>query len=555
MKKISTSGQSQKTKDVKKTFIILVAINSLYYLSSKFTVTIWPSIDNLSPLNYFEKNRSINSDFYSFSTNHSLRLPVVLILHILNLIPHESSYFSLVLLSVFILLVGLPLLIVAVSRTLSLNISSNIVAVTILMLLLNSGHFARFETNDFYLNPFAQGATTSNISTIFFLISCIVNTRISIPLKLLSILCHISTGLILVIILELTRLRIHSTKEDRKIYILKKVLILISLLVIGLVYLSTQNLSSWRYYLIERAPHHFKLSYSSTNLNHTLIFLIAFFWTFTIFHINNKLFKFFKIFITILTFYVAYKVKFNYALPSLLGLIALTLYRKNSNITKIICNLEFALWTLISIQIGVNTILISPFVMILPGTRIIPFVNSILVLAIVINYSDRFLAITQWKQINFKINSRLLYLTYILFIVTSLIIVFGAHLSKYNKFEQDIKMEYKSNISMKNKVFIPLDVDSTGLREFAGMSIYVDDYVFWGDLNEYQKRYKQLKVIRKLYSADKLSLVDINYFKIKEKNDPQVVLIVKNKISLTEAGFYCFSFKKANFCSTSKIGE
>jgi hypothetical protein len=66
---------------------------------------------------------------------------------------------------------------------------------------------------------------------------------------------------------------------------------------------------------------------------------------------------------------------------------------------------------------------------------------------------------------------------------------FNQSQNAYQTIQRTLEDQITFKVSKKVQ-YLPLGVDTVGLREFKNMNIYVDEYPFWADMNEYAQRSK-----------------------------------------------------------------
>jgi len=144
--------------------------------------TIWPQIDNLSGV--IKLSDVSTNDYFTDSSIHSPRIFTILFIKLLTILLNVSPEKAISILGSLVAIVGLPLFVVAAKKRFSLNALGDLKLIEfpiyfIFLSLVSSNYLHKIEVNGFFINPFLQGATTANLSTLFFLIGYLANRKIS----------------------------------------------------------------------------------------------------------------------------------------------------------------------------------------------------------------------------------------------------------------------------------------------------------------------------------------------------------------------------------------
>jgi hypothetical protein len=176
----------------------------------------------------------------------------------------------------------------------------------------------------------------------------------------------------------------------------------------------------------------------------------------------------------------------NYAIP--IVLVALIIIPSKTSQQRLIMLLliQSVLFVLQASEIQAVSIIGSLFV---PGTRF----NSIFVLTLIMLIGNELsgVLIAKLKQNRFEPKTSNVYQR--IFNIVVLVFVFAVSFGKSMDAYQAIQSSTETKISFKVRAenqYLPIGVDTVGLREFQNMNIYVDEYPFWADLTEYAQRSK-----------------------------------------------------------------
>ena len=414
-----------------------------------------------------------------------------------------------------------------------------------------------FEVNGFFLNPFLQGATTSNLSIMFYLVGVIYGRHTGFFLKIMSIFLHISSGLFLFIVFDslqcaewMCRLRAHK-------FIRNFIFVFLGFLVLGFLvyYIKAIQMGSWsgtKYYLESRAANHFLLSFQITVVTKILFIAMAIFWIAVGFMGNTNKSVYILSTGMILTVLLSKQTFVNYGIESFLGIILLILYKGNTKIIRLIIWLESISWLLLLTQVFESNRWLTPIILILPGTRLVSFFNLFLILLIshwiFINIKIKF-PTKVFKYFQFrKIIPLCMSIAGILSLLVCFIVFENTQKNFFNLSTQVSAMKLPPSNPL-DPPTLAIDVETVGWREFSDRSIFVDNYVFWGNLEEYESRTKLSERIKNQYFKKNLTLKSLRIMLKNSGYSRGLILAVKDGRQLASSGFACNMHHHLSLCS------
>ncbi len=490
--------------------------------------SIWPQMDNLSGVNSFLKSHT--PDFYSNSIIHSPRIFAIVIFKTLASVMSVDAISVLTFLGAVISLVGPPLFFAAVGKTVfpekKLKVNAPQISIPIFLLFaLNLKVLHKFEVNGFYINPFIQGATTSNIASVMFLFGIMLKkSSLRRAFISLSILIHISTGIFLVIVFIISK---QAGINKIMVSIVRRSMILaatISLFIVTSWLYVRDNLASWRFYTTERAGNHFVITTEKevafqVVLVTSLICVIFLEAKKSSYRLSAAAY----LGIGVAIICTAYP---NYALPFALGAIGITLSKK----TYLFTTSTITLLLLLSMQ-NVDIVELSiGFSMFFPGTRFVSLFSlySLCVITVVISekIADKLPRIKTQSLGNFAKST--------VSLISAGVTLFGTH-ATYSNLSRDfsdlrahVTREFPVGVN-NSKPILPLGLDTQGWREFQNANVFVDDYPFWGDLGEYMNRSKFKSELELLMRNDQISQNQVELLLKAYKISFPITLVVSRK--------------------------
>jgi hypothetical protein len=466
----------------------LATINAICVLALNRNRTPWPEIDNLSGIRAV--GTSEVNDFYSSSLLESARIFTIIIFKIVSFATQTSDLVAVSILGSAIMIFCLPLFYLAIQKCLVKNADLKSTKITltiftIVCIFLNSNIAHKFEVNGFYLNPFSMGATSANIAFLLLTLGFLSKKKfLGTTVILIALLIHITTAVfftLVVIILKAPKLK-KANKRNTIIYGT------ISLSLLGLICIVAAriNLDGWNYYINKRANNHFVVTTEQLFRYQLVLYLTILILTslyLCIGRINKKLIIIALVSLAIINSQTAYV---NYSIPFLLaiGLIILS-----SHLEKRIILLLLSQQVLFVLQTSSIQLISTTSSMFIPGTRF----SSILVLTLIM-----LLVIEQGRistvvdnQLDVKRINTSGYQSALKLLILALVMAvsFNQSQNAYQTIQRTLEDQITFKVSKKVQ-YLPLGVDTVGLREFKNMNIYVDEYPFWADMTEYAQRSK-----------------------------------------------------------------
>lgn len=465
--------------------VILAAYNSLLLNLLNKTQPLWPQMDNLSGAKHFLVNQT--DDYYTNSLMNSPRIFTIAILKVFALIFHAQVETIIAILGVLINIFGPLLFIMAVNG--EMDQIKNRKATTIplvpaftLITILNMDILHKIEVNGFFINPFSQGATTSNLAFVIFLFGIIAaRNHIRIPMFILSLLIHISTFLYLFILFAAAKnMRSWKSKIRKKPIITS---VCFAIIVLLLLTMEHMNEDGWKYYVENRAPNHFVISTSTPELLRFALW--ALFGLSLIFNLVAKHKRCTLIFLGVATLTIFFSAYHYYALPFAIGFICMAL---NIAVRSVAYTTFSLLYLLLLQDFPIDSISVATS-MLLPGTRYVAIVTFYLLTTFLFGIYTKFnkpsfdrLVFTKFTRPYKAMIGILIFSTLVCTFLSSKVAV-----SNFEILGNTIP-SFSSREEIVNRDLIFLDVSSQGWREFGNFSIFVDEYPFWGNLTEYKKR-------------------------------------------------------------------
>lgn len=512
-------------------FVCLTTINSVLLRVLDPTFSLWPQIDNLSGLQAIGSENI--HDFYTLSALRSPRIFSILILKAFSAMTRISASTTIALIGAVISVIGLPLFVMSVRKHFVADTKyqikmKEISAIGCLFTFLNSNVIHQIEVNGFYTNPFIQGATTSNICMIIFFIGYLNNNqKISFLFSVLSLLIHLTTAIFLILIFfSFTKFMEFGLKIKRVLFIL-----IITFLTgaVALTWYYPNKTQFAQYYVHYRAQNHFEITSDHISWLFTILVLLFLAQrTFKI-YIKNRYFDV-LIYITLGTAiaFLAYPM---YFFPFILSSVLLLLIEK----TKIISQPIQVLFLLFLLQSFPLDQLSSLFALFIPATRFVSML-SLFLMTILVLHAIRFHRKPHKVR---SISTRGAILRNI-----SIIVLLGISLLNIQNSYQELQTQIKylkttvfDNgiiFNKKDSKLLPIDVDTLGWREFRKANIYIDEYPFWGNLDEFRKRSNFQAEARKLIEKNQFTKIAsiklLRKYEIQDKITLVAPLKVKYKL-------------------------
>lgn len=527
-------------------FFILAAYNSLLLRVFHKSQPIWPQIDNLSGVNEFLEGPS--NDYYTNSLINSPRIFTIAILKILVLIFNSQSETVIAIMGAIIYVCGAPLFIVAVRKITSgyKIISSRtpfILGSCALLTILNLDFLHNIEVNGFFINPFSQGATTANLAIVIFLIGLVMSNRLTrLFLFALSLLVHISTFFYLFALFLLWRIDLKWIAKRKFLQLICAFCCFIAIPIL----IKVQDLSGsgWEYYVEKRAPNHFMISTTSPKiLNLVLLFS---FLMIVMFHSTIKKPNYATAYFTIVGCAIFFSAYHFYALPFGIAAICLFLQIQSSLVTGT-TSLLVVLLALQSFPLKSISIFSSMF---FPATRFISLITLFLATVFITEISSKIVQVWPTNPSNKIVLKNSMGMTIGLCIITLLGIFITSEKALRDFSNQRRTIPSLGSAELINgKELIFLDVSTQGLREFYHISIFVDEYPFWGNLNEYRKRSIFRSKVENMFRNGELGSNEIRTLAKRFEFTQPIVLATSRENSDAFKGLPCSTSQHMIFCN------
>jgi hypothetical protein len=471
------------------------------------------------------------SDYYTLSSLHSPRIFTIFPIKVISIFSSASPETVISFLGSLIAVLGVPLFIVAAKKRVTgnnfedINIFEMLVLIVFLT-ILSMKVMHKIEVNGFYINSFLQGATTSNLSMTIFLMGYVISQkkwkRI---LYFLSILSHFSTGLFMVLIFykkPINPFKLRDKKSQHKIFLTTGIFAGFNLAI----YIHA-NLLSWTYYVENRAANHFLITTSNKSiLQITLLFLVI--MGIIILTASKNPYKYLTLFLltSLCIFLTSYPL---YAVPYALACLCFALKINE----KLYVPATLGLLGLFGLQAFPLGIIAVPTSMLLPATRFTSVVTLYLACLLTIEIARITRTMTQrfFKRICSPIQPSKLVSLFLIITITNILTYANQTNEKFLSLKNSIPTVNASTIKARSELIF-LDVSSQGWREFANTSIFVDDYPFWGNLEEYRSRNLFRNEILKIALNDQLDPNKIDVLERKFKVNTNIILVTtKENIS------------------------
>lgn len=525
---------------------LYLAINSVAVSLQSNQQSIWPQMDNLAGVN--SNITDTKADYYTGSLFSSPRVISVFLIKIISSLFFVDGISAIITVGTLVMNIGPPLFLLAVRKRISpdrvsgISIADILIAI-VFFTLLNSINLHKFEVNGFFINPFLQGATTSNIASILFLVGFLIpRSKCKSTLIALSIVCHLTTGLFMYAIFA-SPFKILKLSVSRKIYLL--VLFVIGAL--GVKYI-TNELEAWSYYVRYRAANHYIISTSNEKLLELAILISLIGYLVSMLRNSLKCTLISGLVASILIAITSYPY---YALPFCLAVLSATLSRNATNINRPFILLLF----LFGMQnIPVREIAI-PFSILMPATRVMSLLCLYFICLISIDGTTRLRREPHDSCSILKLSNKksgALIVCVSLFAVGQQLVSADVK-TQYEQLEIKVNREFPPNLAKADQI-LAIGLDTVGWREVKRANIFVDEYPFWGNLREYAKRSKFKSEVEKLMQDLKMNPRSLYEVRTKYKIFEPIILIVEiqNRKQLqginclSRAGFFVCKLEESN---------
>jgi hypothetical protein len=452
--------------------------------------------------------------------------------------------------------VGLPLFFLSIRKAYGSKLPFSIntlIGALIFFMVLNSSYLHLIEVNNFYINPYTQGATNANLAAMIFMFGYLLKNRsIKIFLIFLSFSFHVSTGFFFSLILYSKKLWSTIKLLERKIGKFKLVLLVLLQIVIFsfLVFnLNEENKTGWEFYILNRAPHHYVVD---SNLE-TATWLPIIYSLITVAIVGSQFVSRKYVYLIFLFSFVVVlsALGFAYALPFLIALIII-IFDFSS-----ILHVGFVVGTL-SLLLALQTSQVSAisnfFSVFIPGTRYVSFVMAYLFAIACSRIFEKFPALGGRSITIF--NNRILTTIYTLLLFGCLVASFDLIARSSIKSFDEIKVETERIFPIpfsNDELIIPIGVDTTGWREFANANIYIDDFVIWSNLNEYARRNQLVKEIEKDLSSGDFRGQEYKLIGSRWKSDLKVLFIFNRTAKFETSNMDCSEQEIYIICTLERV--
>jgi hypothetical protein len=110
-------------------------------------------------------------------------------------------------------------------------------------------------------------------------------------------------------------------------------------------------------------------------------------------------------------------------------------------------------------------------------------------------------------------------------LVIAIVMGFSQSMNAYQSIKRNVENRISFKISQE-KQYLPIGIDTVGLREFGNMNIFVDEYPFWADLNEYAHRSKFKTDLIESLENFQFNQAQANELKSKYKINERIILYI-----------------------------
>jgi hypothetical protein len=479
--KRSYGFQVKKLLDAK--LLIVISVQALIVEVFRLRVSIWPAIDNIAPLKFLNQhwNAGVATDLYSSGAARSPRIISLYLMNSFAQIFNQNYFFSFVVLSVIIHLTITPLIIFTVVKKIKTqNSNVHIFFLAIIINLIISPPIAHLlEANGFFLENGRLGSTSANLSLLFLLIALNLPFKLSVPFFILSALIHPSFFIILVLLFVVPLL---GPKNLMKLGIIAAITIFP--VIIFLTRTHSDYIRELQAYIAIRTPHHFVLDIPLKFTSLIILMSILFTWIFLAIQKNKN----YEVLLLIFGFALGIRLTTLNNIYGLSLMLALLVFLIIPRWKRILGIQQVIFYTLMILQYLWHTETGTLFAFFVPATRGIPLINLVLGIILIDWFFSNFHFIKLLSS--HRQNS-------ILILAGLMMISFSAKngFINLNANLDNISLSYPKHNSTQidflagQPVYVNKGVNTIGAREFGGLPIFVDGYVFWDDLNLYNVRY------------------------------------------------------------------
>lgn len=504
----------------------LAIINALCVLVLNRNKAPWPEIDNLSGLQALGEPE-IN-DYYSSSLLESPRIFTISIIKIISFTAQISDLAAVSILGSVITIVGLPIFYLTIQKCRQNQVEVKLTKLTngifvIICLILNSSIVHKFEVNGFYMNPLNMGATSANISFLFLTLGFLAKRKaIRVTMIVMALLIHISTGIFLVLVLLIVK---DSKSKLHKFIKQYKALLMVALFTsVGLInsFVIKANLEGWYYYINNRASNHYIVTTENPLQYRWVLYLtilILIVLNIHIDRINKKIVIFILVLLACINSQVAYV---NYAIPFVVVAVLVLLSSALQRRLVVLLLLQWILFLLQTFAIQTISITSSLFI---PGTRFTSILMLTLIMLLAIELGQIPIASKKVLEIQHKTTNGIQLSLKIFTLVIAIVIGFSHSMNAYQSIQRAVENRISFQVS-KEKQYLPIGIDTVGLREFGNMNIFVDEYPFWTDLNEYAHRSKFKTDLIESIENFQFNQTQANELKSKYKINERIILYI-----------------------------
>ena len=530
-------------------FLGLTAYISVLVVCFVESQPIWPQIDNLSGV--IKLSGVPTNDYFTESSIESPRVFTIIFIKFITLTLDVSPESTISFLGSFVAILGMPLFVAAAKKRISGKFLENLKLIEYLIYflflsLLSANYLHKIEVNGFFINPFLQGATTANLSIMLFLMGYLSNKKIwKWSLYLLSILFHISTGLFMLVIFNgtfITTRREKSKKSQKAIRISSLLLIILVLTIYA-----HRNLPSWSYYVNNRAANHFVITSSDRSVLQLTLLILS---ILCVAHLLTPKYRYkyivFFLISGVFLFFATYPL---YAVPYALVCLCLALKIREELCVPAV----LTLLGLFGLQAFPLDLISIPIAMFLPATRFTSIVTLYLLCLLVLEIGKRARQTNCLSFTNRESSNQSGKIAGVLLIITIANINFHANTTNENfgVLRRAISIE-NTQISEIKRELIFLDVPSQGWREFGNRQVFVDEYPFWGNLNEYKRRNLFRDKILDLAFKKQLDLNEIEKLKRIFGVKSNLLIVTTDANLLFFNNFTCTLAKSNYWCDLEK---
>jgi len=303
------------------------------------------------------------------------------------------------------------------------------------------------------------------------------------------------------------------------------------------------NLPGWSYYVKSRAANHFVITTSDKAFLQLSLSILLILCVILLLATNYR-YKYVSFFLlcSVCISLTAYPL---YAIPYAIACLCLAL-KINEKLCVPPILILLGLFVLQAFPSHLISITTS---MLLPATRFTSILTLYLLCLLVLEIGKRARRITYLPLKSGYISMQRGKIAVILLIITT------ANILIYAKITNENFSALKKTITIENKILnkvnselIFLDVPSQGWREFGNMQIFVDEYPFWGNLEEYRHRNLFRERLLKLAFTRELNWNKVETLKEVFDVNTNLVLVTTKKNLKYFGNFNCSHSSANYFC-------